>query len=205
MTRLGLLGGTFDPPHYGHLTAAQEAFWHVRLDRVLFLPARQNPLKPSQQSSPAEARCEMVQRAIADDPRFELSRLDLERPPPSYTVGLLRALAATDRELFFIIGADIVAELPRWRAPLELLALAQLIVVQRHGAAEPDLAALERAVPEAARRMILLRVPGVAISSSELRQRVRQGQPIRYLTPRSVERYIHEHRLYQDQVELGAP
>src|SRR5207302_4924475 len=113
-TRLGLLGGTFDPPHYGHLVSAQEAAWQLRLDRVLFLPARQNPLKRGDSSAPAEARCEMVRLAIADNPLFELSRLDLDRPSPSYTADLLRALVAADRELFFLVGADILPELPRW-------------------------------------------------------------------------------------------
>ena len=106
-TRLGLLGGTFDPPHYGHLVSAQEAAWQLRLDRVLFLPARQNPLKRDESSTPADARCEMVRLAIEDNSLFELSRLDLDRPPPSYTADLLRALCNEDREVFFLVGADI--------------------------------------------------------------------------------------------------
>src|SRR5205085_8228709 len=108
LIRLGLLGGTFDPPHYGHLLMASEAAWQLHLERVLFLPARQNPLKRDEPTSDAEARCQMVQLAIADNPRFELSRLDLDRPPPSYTVDLLRGLTSTERELFFLVGADIL-------------------------------------------------------------------------------------------------
>ena len=196
-TRLGLLGGTFDPPHYGHLVSAQEAAWQLQLDRVLFLPARQNPLKRGDSSTPAEARCEMVRLAIADNPLFELSRLDLDRPSPSYTADLLRALVAGDRELFFLAGADILPELPRWREPAEILRLARLVVVNRPGAPPPDLDALERVLPDARSRVDVVSAPGVAIASRELRERVRGGQPIRYLTPPPVERYIVDHRLYR--------
>jgi nicotinate-nucleotide adenylyltransferase len=193
--RLGLLGGTFDPPHYGHLIAANEVAWQLRLDRILFLPARQNPLKRDAPGTPAEDRCEMVRLAILDNPLFELSRLELDRPPPSYTADLLRLLhtSETDVDLFFIGGADILPELPRWRAPDEILRLAHLVIVNRPGAPPPDVQALS---PEARARVVTITIPGVAIASRDLRQRVREGQPIRYLTPASVERYIAEHGLY---------
>jgi nicotinate-nucleotide adenylyltransferase len=196
LTRHGLLGGTFDPPHYGHLLAAQEAAWQLDLERVLFLPARQNPLKRDEPMSPAEARCEMVKLAIADNPLLELSTLDLDRPPPSFTVDLLRSLAATDRELFFLAGADILAELPRWYAPMEILGLARLVVVNRAGAPAADLRKLDKALPGASERVTVLRMPGVEVSSTELRERVRRGKPIRYLTTPAVERFIVQHRLY---------
>ena len=138
----------------------------------------------------------MVACAIADDPRFELSRLELDRPGPSFTVDLLHAVQAPERELFFLAGADILAELPRWHAPLEVLALATLVVANRPGAPEPDLDQLERRLPGAARRVRLLDMPGVDISSRDLRARVAQGRPIRYLTPPAVERFIAERRLY---------
>jgi nicotinate-nucleotide adenylyltransferase len=195
--RLGLLGGTFDPPHFGHLLAAQETASQLQLEQVLFLPARQNPLKRKAVSSSAEDRCRMVQLAIADNPRFALSRADLDRPPPSYTVDLLRELRrehGPETALYFIVGADILPELPRWREPEEILRLARLTVVTRPGAARPDLGAL----PEGdAGRAHIVDIPGVAIASRELRQRVRAGQPIRYLTPAAVERYIVEHGLYR--------
>jgi nicotinate-nucleotide adenylyltransferase len=197
VTRLGILGGTFDPPHYGHLVAAQEAAWQRHLDRVLFLPARQNPLKRGEASSAAEDRCEMVRLAIAHNPLFELSRLDLDRPAPSYTADLLRALCEPGRELFFIVGADIVPELPRWREPAEILRLARLTIVNRPGAPAPDLAALEAVVPGARQRVELVHMPGVAIASRELRERVRASAPIRYLTPPLVERYITDRNLYR--------
>jgi nicotinate-nucleotide adenylyltransferase len=196
VTRLGLLGGTIDPPHYGHLIAAQEVAWRLGLDRVLFLPARQNPLKRGEPSSAAEDRCEMVRLAIADNPVLELSRLDLDRPPPSYTADLLRLLHTPDNELFFLVGADILPELPRWREPDEILRLARLAVVNRPGARQPDLHALEPATRE---RVDVVRVPGVAIAARDLRERVRNQEPIRYLTPPAVERYILEHSLYRHQ------
>jgi nicotinate-nucleotide adenylyltransferase len=196
VTRLGLIGGTFDPPHYGHLVAAQEAAWQLNLDRVLWLPARQNPLKEGEQTSPAEDRCEMVARAIADNPAFELSRLDLDRPGPSYTADLLRALAATDRELYFLVGADILPELHKWREPYEILRLARLVVVNRPDAPVPDVRILDTTLPGARERVDLVFIPGVSVSARYLRARVAAGQPIKYLTPPAVERYIIERGLY---------
>jgi nicotinate-nucleotide adenylyltransferase len=197
--RLGLFGGTFDPPHYGHLVAAQEAACQLELSRVLFLPARQNPLKRGEEVSPAEDRCQMVSLAIEGNPVFELSRADLDRPSPSYTVDLLRALRAERpaAELFFLVGADILPELPRWHAPSALLELATLVAINRPGAPVPSLAALEQALPAAAERVVLLEIPGMGISATDLRARVRLGQPIRYLTPPAVEHYIYQHGLYQ--------
>ncbi len=197
MTRLGLLGGTFDPPHYGHLAAAQEAHWQLGLQRVLFLPARQNPLKRGEGSSDSRTRCEMVRLAIDGDDRFELSELDLAGAGPSYTVDLLRLLARPDRELYFLAGADILAELPRWHAPLEILQLATLVIATRPGTPAPNLQLIEQQLPGAAGRIRVLDIPGVDIASRDLRARVRAGQPIRYLTPPAVERYIAEERLYQ--------
>ena len=198
MIRLGLLGGTFDPPHYGHLVAANEVAWQLHLDRVLWLPARQNPLKRGEPSSSAEDRCEMVRLAIAGNPLLELSRLDLDRPPPSYTVDLLELLHRDDNELFFLVGADILPELARWRSPEEILRLARLVVVNRPGAPPPDIAGLTALHPDVSARVDLVTVPGVAVASRDLRARVRGDQPIRYLVPPDVERYVAEHGLYQE-------
>jgi nicotinate-nucleotide adenylyltransferase len=199
VTRLGLLGGTFDPPHYGHLLAAQEVAWRLDLEGVLFLPARQNPLKQGAPSSEAEDRCAMVVLAIAGNPLFKLSRLDIDRPPPSYTVDLLQSLQTPDgrTELFFLVGADILPELPKWRAPDEVLRLARLIVVNRPGSPSPNLDELELALPGARERADIVRIPGVDISARELRARVQVDQPIRYLTPPAVEQYIQARRLYR--------
>ena len=197
MIRLGLLGGTFDPPHYGHLLAAQEVAWRLQLGRVLFLPARQNPLKRGEPSSSAEDRCEMVALAIADNATFELSRMDLDRPPPSYTADLLRALQSPEHELFFLVGADILPELPRWREPRQIMQLARLVVVNRPGAPAPDLDRVAAVLPGVRERVERVDIPGVDVSSSEIRRRVAAGEPIRYLTPPAVEHYIMERRLYR--------
>ncbi len=197
--RIGLLGGTFDPPHLGHLIAAQEASWRLGLTRVLFLPARQNPLKAGETVTSAEHRCRMVQLAIADNARFALSTADLDRPPPSYTVDLLRLLRqglGESTELFFLVGADIAAELPRWYQPGEILRLATLVVVTRPGWAEPPVAELEESIPTARGRVIALRTPGVDITSTEIRARVSAGQSITYLTPGAVEEYVLDRGLY---------
>lgn len=199
MIRLGLLGGTFDPPHYGHLLAAQEVAWRLQIDRVLFLPARQNPLKRGEPSSSAEDRCEMVALAVADNPIFELSRLDLDRPPPSYTADLLRALESPEYELFFLVGADILPELPKWREPRQIVQLARLVVVNRPGAPRPDLDRLERLLPGVGERSEHVQIPGVDVSSSDIRRRVAAGRPIRYLTPPAVERYIMDRGLYRSR------
>jgi nicotinate-nucleotide adenylyltransferase len=199
VTRLGLIGGTFDPPHYGHLLAAQEAAVLLGLERVLFLPARQNPLKEGEPITPAEDRCAMVERAIADNPLFELSRLDLDRPPPSYTADLLRTLKAQtpDDELYFLVGADILPELPRWHRTDEILRLSRLVVVNRPESPQPDVEALEAAFPGARERVDLVFFPGVSVSARYLRARVAAGLPIRYLTPAAVEQYIRERQLYR--------
>jgi nicotinate-nucleotide adenylyltransferase len=200
VTRLGLLGGTFDPPHYGHLVAAQEVAWRLALDKVLFLPARQNPLKRDEPDSTAEDRCEMVRLAIEGNPVFELSRLDLDRPPPSYTADLLKMLAAPNLELYFVVGADILPELPRWREPHDILRLARLVVVTRPGAPAPDVSGLEQLSAGAASGATLVEIPGLSIASRELRERVRRGLPIHYLTPPAVEDYIAERGLYRPPV-----
>jgi nicotinate-nucleotide adenylyltransferase len=193
------MGGTFDPPHYGHLLAAQEAAVVLRLERVLFLPARQNPLKDGEPTTPPEDRCAMVARAIADNPLFELSRRDLDRPPPSYTADLLQTfkLEAPDDELYFLVGADILPELPRWHKTEEILRLARLVVVNRPDSPVPDVRALEAVFPQARERVDLVFFPGVSVSARYLRARVALGQPIRYLTPPAVEQYIRAKRLYQ--------
>src|SRR5919201_2578398 len=145
----------------------------------------------------------MVELAIAEDPLFAVSRADLDRPPPSYTVDLLRLLRdryGPGAELSFLIGADLLPELPAWHRPDEVLRLARLVAVARPGWPVPETDAIERAFPSARGRLAVLHPPGVDISSTELRARVRAGRPIRYLTPPAVAAYIHEHGLY-----LAAP
>src|SRR5581483_11857182 len=196
---VGIFGGTFDPPHLGHLAAAQEALDVAGLDRVLFVPSQQNPLKQDGASSSVEHRLAMTALAVADDPRFELSRADIDRPGPSYTVDLLQGLKQAlgpGQELAFIAGMDVLYELHRWRDPLRLLDLARLLVIQRPGQETLLPEEVDRRIPGASRRITVILTPGVAISATELRERVAAGRPIRYLVPDAVADYIREHRLY---------
>lgn len=198
--RIGLFGGTFDPPHFGHLLAAQETAWRLELGQVLFLPAHANPLKRDRVVSAAADRLRMVELAVGEDPRFAVSRLDLDRPPPSYTVTLLRLLRAQLGEgvdLVFLAGADVLTQLGEWYRPEELFALSRLAVFGRPGYPPPDAAALERAFPAAAGRVTVVPLPGVAISASDLRARVRTGAPITYLTPPAVEAFVRAAGLYR--------
>ena len=196
---IGVFGGTFDPPHLGHLAAAQEAIDVAGLDRVLFVPSQQNPLKQAIVSSSTEHRLAMTVLAIGDDARFELSRADVGREGPSYTVDLLQRLKdelGPGQDLAFIAGMDVLHELHRWRDPLRLLDLARLLIVQRPGQETLRPEEVDQRVPGASRRISIILTPGVAISASELRERVAAGRPIRYLVPDAVAAYIHEHGLY---------
>ena len=199
--RLGVLGGTFDPPHYGHLALAEAARVQLRLDRVLFVPAGQPPHKPDRPITPAHHRVAMVEAAIADNPAFALSRVDLDRPGPHYTVEMLALLRREypDAELFFLMGGDSLAEFPTWRDPAGIVRQARLAVMRRPGR-EPDLAMLERAIPHVRERLVWLDVPYLDIAASDLRRRVRERLPLRYLVPPSVEDYIREFRLYEARV-----
>jgi len=197
LTRLGILGGTFDPVHHAHLVAAQEAFYQLNLDQVLFVPAGTPPHKPSRPVTAARHRLRMVELAIGDRPCFGLSHVDIERPGPHYSADTLRLLhdewpAAT---LFFIVGADALAEMLTWYQPQRIVELAELVVVQRPGI-QPDLDRLEAALPGLRARLHPVEMPLLDISSTDLRQRVREGRPIAYLAPPEVEDYIVEHELY---------
>lgn len=196
--RLGILGGTFDPPHYGHLALAENGRTQLGLDRVFFVPAGQPPHKPEHPVASDHHRAAMVQAAIADNPGFALSRVDLNRPGPHYTVDMLALVKQEypDAELVFLMGGDSLAQLPSWRDPAGIARLACLAVMRRPGY-EPDLEALERAVPGLCERLLWIDAPPLALSSSDLRRRVREGLPLRYLVPPPVEAYIREHRLYE--------
>lgn len=196
--RVGVLGGTFDPPHIGHLVAAEEARVRLHLERVYFVPAGTPPHKMDEPVTPVEHRLEMVTRAIASNPYFVVSRVDVDRPGPSYTVdtlALLRQQLGADTELYFILGIDSLADLPNWREPQRIIELCHLAVVDRPGY-DADISSLERVLPGLSRRVEFVPMPQLEISSTELVERVRQGLPIRYQVPAAVEEYIYAHRLY---------
>lgn len=197
--RLGVYGGTFDPPHLGHLILAETAADSLTLDRVLFVPAGQPPHKNAADVR-AEAwhRLAMVERAIAGNPRFATSRVDIDRPGPHYTVDMLRLLHRDhpDADLIFLIGADSLRDLPAWSRPAELIELAQLGVMRRPGA-EPDLSELERTLPGLSARVQWVDAPLIDISATEIAHRIAAGRSVRYRLPDAVCSYIAEHGLYR--------
>lgn len=199
--RIGILGGTFDPIHYGHLAIAEDVRTRLELEDVLFVPTGSPPHKQGRPISPAADRVAMVELAIADNPGFRLSRADVDRPGPSYTVDLLRVLQAEhpDARLVFVVGGDSLAELPTWHAPEQLLERCQLVAVNRPGHPPVDLARLESIIPRARERILALSGPELNVSASALRRRVREGRPIRYLVPEAVRAYVEEHGLYRNK------
>ncbi len=199
--RLAILGGTFDPIHIGHLVAAEEVRWTLRLERVLFVPAGTPPHKGGQRITPTVHRVRMVELAIADNPRFGLSLVDVRRPGKSYTVETLEILHSElgpGVELHFIVGMDSLEELMTWREPERLITLCRLAVVNRPPHGPASLAHLERHLPGISRRVDLVEMPAIGVAASDLRRRVAGGLPIRYQVPRAVEEYIRETGLYAD-------
>jgi nicotinate-nucleotide adenylyltransferase len=195
--RLGILGGTFDPPHYGHLVLAETARVQLGLAQVLLVPAGDPPHKLGRPVASAHHRAAMVEAAVVDNPAFALSRVDLDRPGPHYTVEML-ALVQTEHpqaELCFLMGGDSLAEFLTWRDPAGIVRQARLAVMARSGW-QADRETLERALPGISGRLVWLDVPHLDISASELRRRAAEGLPLRYLVPPTVEDHIRRHRLY---------
>ena len=201
--RFGVLGGTFDPIHIGHLIIAQEAVSALQLDRLFFLPAGDPPHKRNRHVAPTAHRLRMVELAIVDNPSFALSRVDVERSGPSYTVDTLKLLheqwgPATD--IYFVIGWDMLDDLLTWHDPAGVVQQADKLVAVHRPGYEHDsryLAHLEVVLPGVLQRLVLLEAPQIAISSSDLRQRVAAGRPVRYQVPEAVEHYMLAHGLYR--------
>ena len=189
--RLGVYGGSFDPPHLGHLVAASDACEVLRLDRVLWIPSARHPLKEGCLRTPPALRLEMVRAAIAGDARFEADDLELRREGPSYTVDTLRELGDRHPEaaLFLLAGADLVAELPRWHRPQEVLRRATLAVLTREGEGLP---------PETGLAAVDVPVTRVDVSATEVRRRAAAGRTIRYLVPEAVRAIIEREGPYRD-------
>jgi nicotinate-nucleotide adenylyltransferase len=197
--RLGVLGGTFDPIHYGHLVAAQETHYQLELERVLLVPVGQPPHKLNEPLSPAEHRVRMIELAIEGRPQFALSRVDVDRPGPQYTadtLALLREEWGPDTRLFFIAGSDSLADILHWRAPRQIVREAELAVVRRPGG-KVDVDRLARELPGLRDRLHWVQMPLLDISSTGLQARVRQGRPISFFLPPAVEAYILEQGLYR--------
>jgi nicotinate-nucleotide adenylyltransferase len=202
---IGILGGTFDPIHIGHLVVAEEARIRLGLGEVLFVPAGHPWLKQERDITPAVHRVEMLRRAIADNPHFKLCTVEMDRPGPSYTIDtltILRKKLGREARLFFILGRDTLAGLLGWKEPENLVQLCRLVVAPRPAASEAerwdsgDLKHLYTAIPGLKERVIQLDMPVIGISSSGIRQRIAQGLSIRYLVPAEVEQYITAHGIY---------
>ncbi len=195
--RLGVMGGTFDPIHHGHLVTADEAFWQFDLDEVVFVPTGRPWMKDHPQVSPAEDRYLMTVIATSPNPHFEVSRLEIDRAGETYAVDTLAALReehGADTELFFITGADAILEIFHWKDPEEVLSLAHFIAATRPGY---DIGRFEAEAPTAHPKISVMSVPALAISSSGIRDRVKEGRPIRYLVPEGVVTYIDKAGLYR--------
>ncbi|MBN1259116.1 MAG: nicotinate (nicotinamide) nucleotide adenylyltransferase [Anaerolineae bacterium] len=196
--RYGVLGGSFDPPHYGHLVLAETARVQLALDRVLFVPAGQPPHKPPLALSPPEDRVALVTAAIAGNAAFELARVDLDRPGPHYTVDMLARLRAQHSDVatwYFLMGEDSLHEFAQWHTPDAILAQVILAVMPRDEG-PGDLDEVYVRFPVLRTRLVWLDAPRIQISATALRRRAREGLPLRYLTPPDVVAYIAQHRLY---------
>ena len=197
--RLGVYGGTFDPVHYGHLLLAEQCREQCELDAVWFLPAGSPPHKQTQPITPGIPRAEMLEIAIAGHAQFKVDRRELKRSGASYTIDTLSELASEDptRELFFLMGSDSLADLGTWRDPQGIARLAWLVVVNRGDEPLPDLAAVRKTLgADVADRIRLVTMPGVDYSAHDIRHRVSEGKSVRFHTPRGVESYIVENKLY---------
>lgn len=196
---IGVLGGTFDPVHNGHLIVAEEVKTRLNLVEIIFVPAGQPWLKAAKPISPAEHRLQMLRLAIADKPYFKLSTIEIERTGPSYTIDTITELRdkfGSEDELFFILGWDSLAELPQWREPSRLIKMCYLVAVPRPGYPRPKLKTLEVIIRGLSQRVMLMKKPEIDISASAIRERVARGLSIRHLVPEPVNRYIKEHGLY---------
>jgi nicotinate-nucleotide adenylyltransferase len=196
--RVGILGGTFNPPHVGHLVCAQEAHAGLGLDLVLFAPVREPPHKAIEADPGCEHRVRLCELAVADDERFGVTRVDADRPGPSWTVDTLRRLhaEAPEHDLTFIVGGDMAYSLPTWREPEAVLELAEFGVAEREGVGRADIAEALSALPGAPERVRFFEMPRIDVSSSYIRREVAAGRPVRYLVPDPVADYMRSHDLY---------
>ena len=202
--RIGLFGGTFDPPHLGHLILASEAHSQLELTRLLWTLTPEPPHKQEQLITPIEHRLAMVNLAIADNPSFELSRVELDRPGPHYTLDTVRIIAQQnpDAEIVPIIGGDSLHDLPKWHQPKELLYACHWVGVMRRPEDSANLEALERELPGISSKIHYVDAPLLEIASREIRSRIAEGRTFRYYLADPVYQYINQHHLYE-QVAPG--
>lgn len=198
--KIGILGGTFDPVHKGHLAIAEEARASLGLAEVILVPVGQPPMKLDHTVSPAEERLEMLRLAVAGRHHFRVSTLEVERTGPSYTVDTLTELTSqydSEDEIYFILGWDNLAQLVEWKEPSGIIRMCYLAAVPRPGYQRPDLKSLEAVVPGISQRVVFLDGPHIDISASSIREMAARGQSINHLVPGPVADYIREHKLYR--------
>ena len=197
--RVGVFGGTFDPPHLGHLILAAEALDQLRLDRLLWVLTQDPPHKHGRMIRPWEERFEMVRLETAEDPAFEISRVDIDRPGPHYAVDTMAILAQQipGAELFYLIGGDSLHDLPTWHQPRQFLQACAGLGVMRRPGDSINLDALENVLPRISARVHFITTPLLEISSTDIRQRIASGRPFRYYLTPAVYQYILKTRLYQ--------
>jgi nicotinate-nucleotide adenylyltransferase len=200
--KIGVLGGTFDPVHMGHLEIASEAKNSLDLAEVILVPSGKPPFKPNRLITPSGQRLKMLHLVVVNTPNLQVSTIEIERPGPSYTADTLAELKVqygVDDELFFILGWDSLEQLPEWYQPSRIIALCRLVAVPRPGHPRPKLDTLEAGVPGISRRVVFLEKPEIDISSSKIRELAARGEPIEHLVPGPVATYIREHGLYLSQ------
>ena len=200
--KIGILGGTFDPVHLGHLIIAEEAVASLGLDRVIFVPAGDPWMKAGIPISPGPNRLAMVLAAVAGNPAFHVSPVELDRNGPSYTVDTLEELQedyGSQTELFFIIGADALKDFGQWRKPERVLELCTLAVVGRPAQEALDLSVLEAMIPGIGNRVEMVYGVAISVSSTDIRERIAEDRSIRHLVPPAVESFIREHGLYKEK------
>lgn len=198
--KIGILGGTFDPVHSGHLIVAEEIREEVGLDKVIFIPAGEPWMKADRKIAEAHYRVEMIKLAIASNPFFELSTIEIEHPGWTYTVDTLEQLNRdldSGTNLFLLIGWDGLKTMPQWKAPHRISKMATIVTFPRPGVPEPDMSVLEESMPNLSEMIVRLNGPYIGISSTGIRERLLAGKSARYLVPAEVERYIAEYGLYK--------
>lgn len=199
--RIGVYGGTFDPVHAGHLLLAECCREALQLDTVLLLPAGNPPHKSDSQIAPASHRLEMLKLAVSGCPEFQIDERELKRNGPSYTVLTLQEISEErpKAELFFLMGADSLRDIPGWQDPHEIISLATVVAVNRPGIPMPAPEQITEWAGNLSSSIQVIEIPGSDLSSSDLRSRVAKGRSIRFMTPRAVEVYIAQHELYQSE------
>ncbi len=195
---IGIFGGTFDPPHIGHLVLASEAYHQLELDRLLWVLTPSPPHKPNRHITPLEYRLKMVQAIVGDEPAFELSQVEIDRPPPHYAVDTVEILGEDfpGARLTYLVGEDSLRDLPLWRQAQKLLRLADTLGVGLRPTAAADIPNLQRELPGLREKLRIIEIPLLQISSTDIRRRIRSGLPYRYLLPPAVYEIIQKYRLY---------